>query len=310
MPDRPPSLGPVGSGLVSLFLAGSFVLLGPIALMVAPLAIIPILRFEADRGGSILVWGPVVVILAAAASAGGGIVALVVLAAYLIVAVLPTVSIVGWRRSGWSEGRWAAVTVLVFALLLVTAAVVATLPYGPVEVVAQWTRAAAQDAGELYTSMGLSRGEIQRAMDQAQWFVAWTLPSIIVFYFVAVLFWVRPRLELLGLDVPVGAFEDYRSDEWLPLAFAVTGLGAVVLNGTLRWAALNLLLPVLALYFVHGLAIIRAHLTRWIGRGWLVRWGVAILALQMPLPAVVALLGLVDAFRPLRPQLNEDGGMK
>lgn len=309
-PARPPSLGPVASGLVSLFLAGSFVLLGPIALMVAPLAVIPILRFEADRGGSMLVWGPVVVILAAVASAGGGMVALGVLAAYLMVAVLPTVSVIGWRRSGWSEGRWAAVTVMTFALLLVSAAVVATLPHGPVDVVAQWTRSAAQDAGELYTSMGLSRGEIQRAMDQAQWFVAWTLPSMVVFYFVAVLFWVRPRLGLLGLDVPVGAFEDYRSDEWLPLAFAVTGLGAVALSGTLRWVALNLLLPVLALYFVHGLAIIRAHLTRWIGRGWLVRWGVAILALQMPLPAVVALLGLVDAFRPLRPQLNEDGGMK
>lgn len=308
--DRPPSLGPVASGFVSLFLAGSFVLLGPIALMVAPLAVIPILRFEADRGGSILVWGPVAVLLAAVASAGGGMVALVVLAAYLIVAVLPTVSIIGWRGSGCSEGRWAAVTVMAFALLLVTASVVATLPHGPVEVVAQWTRAAAQDAGDLYTSMGLSRGEIQLAMDQAQWFVAWTLPSIVVFYFVAVLFWVRPRLALLGLDVPVGAFEDYRSDEWLPLAFAVTGLGAVGLDGTLRWVALNLLLPVLALYFVHGLAIIRAHLARWIGRGWFARWGVAILALQMPFPAVVAMLGLVDAFRPLRPQLNEDGGME
>ncbi len=309
-PTRPPSLGPVVSGLLSLFLAGSFVLLGPIALIVAPLAVIPILRFEAERGGSVLVWGPVVVILVAVVSAGGGVAALVVLSAYLTVAVLPTVSVIAWCRSGWPEGRWAAVTVMTFALVLVTAAVVATLPQGPVDVVAQWSRTAAEDAGELYTSMGLSRGEVQRAMDQAQWFVAWTLPSMVVFYLVAVLFWVRPRLALLGLDVPAGSFEDYRSDEWLPLAFALTGLGAVVLDGTSRWVALNLLLPVLALYFVHGLAIIRAHLARWIGRGWLVRWGVAILALQMPLPAVVALLGLVDAFRPLRPQLNEDGGME
>ncbi|MEN8165107.1 MAG: DUF2232 domain-containing protein [Acidobacteriota bacterium] len=309
-PIRPPSLGPVVSGFLSLFLAGSFVLLGPIALIVAPLAVIPILKFEAERGGSVLVWGPVVVILVAVASAGGGVAALVVLLAYLTVAVLPTVSVIAWCRSGWSEGRWAAVTVMTFALVLVTGAVVATLPQGPVDVVAQWSRTAAEDAGQLYTSMGLSRGEVQRAMDQAQWFVAWTLPSMLVFYLVAVLFWIRPRLALLGLNVPAGSFEDYRSDEWLPLAFALTGLGAVVLNGTSRWVALNLLLPVLALYFVHGLAIIRAHLVRWIGRGWLVRWGVAILALQMPLPAVVALLGLVDAFRPLRPQLNEDGGME
>ncbi len=309
-PARPPSLGPVASGLISLFLAGSFVLLGPIALIVAPLAIIPVLRYEAERGGSVLVWGPVVVILVAAASAGGGVLALGVLAAYLLVVVLPTVSVVAWCRSGWPEGRWVALTTLSFALVLVTAGVVATLPQGPVEAVAGWTHAAALDAGELYTTMGLGRGEVQRAMDQAQWVVAWTLPSMLVFYLVAVLFWIRPRLPMLGFDVPVDPFEDYRSDEWLAAAFALSGLVAVVSGGTFRWIALNVLLPVLALYFVHGLAIIRAHLVRWIGRGWLARWGVAIVALQMPFPAFVALLGLVDAFRPLRPQLNEDGGME
>jgi len=309
-PARPPSLGPVASGLISLFLAGSFVLLGPIALIIAPLAIIPVLRFEAERGGSTLIWGPVVVILVAAASAGGGVVALGVLAAYLLVVVVPTISVVVWRTSGWPEGRWAAATVLGFAMMLVVVGVMATLPEGPVEAVAHWTRAAAEDAGELYTTMGLGRGEVQRAMDQAQWVVAWTLPSMLVFYLVGVLFWIRPRLTMLGFDLPIGAFESYRSDEWLPAAFALSGMGAVVLGGTWRWVALNLLLSVLALYFVHGLAIIRAHLARWIGRGWLARWGVAILALQMPLPAVVVLLGLVDAFRPLRPQLNEDGGME
>ncbi len=309
-PPRPPSLGPVVSGLISVFLAGSFVLLGPIALLVAPLAIIPVLRFEAERGGSALIWGPVVVILLAAASAGGGVVAFGVLSAYLLVVIWPSVSVVVWRRSAWTEGRWVAVTVLGFALLLVTAGVVVTVPEGPVEAVAQWTRAAAEDAGVLYTSMGLGRGDVQRAMDQAQWVVAWTLPSMLVFYLVAILFWIRPRLPMLGFDLPIAPFENYRSDEWLTAAFALSGMGAVVLGGTYRWIALNVLLPVLALYFVHGLAIIRAHLARWIGRGWLARWGVAILALQMPLPAVVALLGLVDAFRPLRPQLNEDGGME
>lgn len=309
-PGRPPSLGPVASGLVSLFLAGSFVLLGPIALIVAPLAVIPVLRFEGDRGGSALVWGPVVVILVAVTSAGGGVVALSVLVSYLLVVVLPTISVVVWRNTGCSERRWISVTVIAFALVLVISVVVGTLPQGPVEAVSQWARQAVEDAGEFYNSMGLGRGEAQRAMDQAQWFVAWTLPSMLVFYVVSILFWVRPRLPLLGLGVPIEPFESYRSDEWLAVAFAVTGFGAVVLDGTPRWVALNLLLPVLALYFVHGLAIIRAHLSRWIGRGWLVRWGVAILALQMPLPAIVAMLGLVDAFRPLRPRLNEDGGLK
>jgi hypothetical protein len=309
-PVRPPSLGPVASGLVSLFLAGSFLLLGPFALIVAPLAIIPVLRFEAERSGSMLVWGPVVVILAAVASAGGGVAAFTVLVIYLLVVVLPTLSIVIWRRLRWSEGRWVAVTVLAFALAIIFGTMVATQPQGPVEAITGWTQKAVHDAGDLYTSMGLGRGEVQRSMDQVQQVAPCVLPSVLVLYLVAVLFWIRPRLPLLGFDVPAGEFEAYRSDEWLPVAFALSGLGAVVLHGTARWAAVNLLLPVLALYFVHGLAIIRAHLERWIGRGWLVRWGVAILAFQMPLPAVVAMLGLVDAFRPLRPRPNEDGGME
>jgi hypothetical protein len=62
------------------------------------------------------------------------------------------------------------------------------------------------------------------------------------------------------------------------------------------------------LYFVHGLAIIRAHLARWIGRGWFVRWGVALLCLPMPLPVLVSTLGIADSFYQLRPQTSETGG--
>ncbi len=307
---RPPALGPIGSALVSLLLVASAVVLFPLGLIVAPLAVVPVLRFEAAKGHSTLVWGPIVVILAAAATVGGLIDAAVVLVVYLSIVVLPTVTVSAWRRLDWSEGRWIAVSVGMFSILVAGVVVAATWPNGPVEVLAQWTRQAAEDAGRLYTSMGFGRAEVQQAMDQVPLVVAWAAPSMAAFYLVAVLFWIRPRLPLLGFAVPVGSFEDYRSDEWLPAAFVVTGLGAVFLDGTLRWVAINLLAPVLALYFVHGLAIIRAHLARWVGRGWLVRWGVAILALQMPLPALVALLGLVDAFRPLRPLVNEDGGME
>jgi hypothetical protein len=70
--------------------------------------------------------------------------------------------------------------------------------------------------------------------------------------------------------------------------------------------ALNALIAVLILYFVHGLAIIRAHLARFVGRGWLVRWGVVLLCLQVPLPLLVAALGLGDSFFQLRPRPPED----
>jgi hypothetical protein len=65
---------------------------------------------------------------------------------------------------------------------------------------------------------------------------------------------------------------------------------------------------VLILYFVQGLAIIRAHLARWIGRGWLVRWGVVLLCLQGPIPVLVTALGVADNFHPLRPRVDDDGG--
>ena len=71
-----------------------------------------------------------------------------------------------------------------------------------------------------------------------------------------------------------------------------------------------LLVTVLILYFVQGLAMIRAHLARWFGRGWLVRWGVVLLCLQIPIPLLVAALGVADSFHPLRPQVDDDGGTK
>ena len=70
----------------------------------------------------------------------------------------------------------------------------------------------------------------------------------------------------------------------------------------------NVLFAVLILYFVHGLAIIRAHLARWVGRGWLVRWGVTLICLQMPLPPLVIILGVTDSFRSMRPRADDDGG--
>ena len=71
--------------------------------------------------------------------------------------------------------------------------------------------------------------------------------------------------------------------------------------------AINILGAALILYFVQGLAIIRAHLVRFVGRGWLVRWGVALICLQVPpLPVLVVALGIVDSFHSLRPRPPED----
>jgi hypothetical protein len=234
--------------------------------------------------------------------------ALPLLAAYLLLVVLPAVSVEAWARWRWSEGRWVSVTVILATILVLVAVVVLAAPLTPMKAVSGWLRAEAANASEVYAAFGVAEGEVELALDAAERMASWVLPSLPVAYLVMVLFWVRPRLALLGYPMASGAFEDYRNDEWLAAVFAVTGIGTLVLQGTARWAALNLLVVVLILYFVQGLAIIRAHLVRWIGRGWLVRWGVVLLSLQVPMPLFVAALGVADSFHSLRPRVDEDGG--
>jgi hypothetical protein len=181
-------------------------------------------------------------------------------------------------------------------------------PQTPMEAVAGWMRAASEDAAEVYASWGVGQGSLELALDAAERAASWLLPAAPVAYLIVVLFWMRPRLPLLGLTVPVAAFEEYRNDDWLAALFVLAGGGTLLLGGTPRWVAINLLVVVLILYFVQGLAMIRAHLARWFGRGWIVRWGVALLCLQGPIPLLVAALGVADSFHPLRPRPDDDGG--
>jgi hypothetical protein len=185
---------------------------------------------------------------------------------------------------------------------------VATAPAGPVEGVATAMREAESDALEMYGAMGFAEGEIELAFDASAQVIPWVLPGIVVAYVVIILFWIRTRIPLLGFAVEVGAFEDFRGEEWLAAGFALSGLGALFLGDTPRWVALNLLIAVLLLYFVQGLAMIRAHLARWVGRGWFVRWGVGLLCVMWPMPILVTTLGVADSFFSLRPAASDDGG--
>lgn len=301
-------LGPVASGLLSLVMVGILFLVPIFGLILAPLATVPVLHFQAQNPRGVLAWGPVVVILVAAVVAGFGGIAGPLLGAYLVVVVLPVLSVAWWSEAGCAEGRWAALTTAVGAVATLAAVAALCAPQTPVEGAAAWIRSTVTEAEELSVTMGLSRGEMSLALDAAEQTASWVVPSFPVAYLVVVLFWIRPRLGLLGYGVPAGTFDDYRSDDWLPAAFAVFGGATLLLSGTAKWVALNLLMAVLILYFVHGLAIIRAHLARWIGRGWLVRWGIALICLQMPFPPLVVILGVADSFHSLRPRQNDEGG--
>ena len=224
--------------------------------------------------------------------------------------ILPSVTVDGWVRWGLGEGRWVVGTgtLGLLAILVVVAAIAS--PQTPMELSAEWMRDSFEQSGELYTSMGVPQGDMELTLDRIEHAASWVMPSASMAYLVCVLFWMRPRLPLLGLPVTVVPFEEYRNDEWLAALFVLAGSGTLLFGGMIRWVAINLLVTVLILYFVQGLAMIRAHLARWFGRGWLVRWGVVLLCVQIPIPLLVAVLGVADSFHPLRPQVDDDGGTK
>jgi len=305
---RPPRLGAVASGALSVLFVSGLIYLPIFGPLVAPLGLIPVARFVADGQRGIRAWGWVVAVLVAVGGAGLWAYAAPILIAYVPLIVLPALSLEAWLRWRWSDGRWAAVTTLAataYCLLMVAAT---TWPEDPVRGVAPFLHEATRWLEEAYHAAGVSGGEVALLLDGIETYGAWVLPSAVpVSYFAAVLFWIRPRLAALGFPWTVVPFERYRSEEWLPAAFAASGLGTLALHGTPRWVAVNALIAVLILYFVHGLAIIRAHLARWLGRGWLVRWGVVLLCLPFPFSFVVAGIGIVDSFVELRPH-TEPGG--
>jgi hypothetical protein len=303
---RVPQLGPVASGLVSLLLASSLNLVPPIGLFFAPLGLVPVLRLESLTGRAFSAWLPVLIVLGVVAALQPPGLALELLVIYALLVAIPAASVALWSRQGGPEGRWVAGTVLSQAVCLLVFLSLLVVPEPPVEGLRTMVGEYFQSVEELSEGAFSSAAGSRLAIDQSIQWAPVLVPTFAVSYAVLVLFWVRPRLRILGFDLPVGTFEEYRSEEWLPIAFAVFGVASLVLDGTPRFFAVNLLMAVLILYFVHGLAIIRAYLARWVGRGLLVRWGVALLAVQTPISAAVAVLGMVDAFRPLRPRTTED----
>jgi len=304
--------------MVSLFLAASLVLVPLLGLLIAPFAQIPVARYLAMGRRSIHVWGWVagVLILASLAAPQLSAISVPLLIVYLLIVILPVVMVELWDRLGWQEGRWVALSTL--AAAVTTLVVVSALSgnAGPVEGIAVHLHSLEVQMVDFYQASGVPErtiDEIMMSMDVFEQVFVWFLPSFMVLYFVASIFFLRRRLPALGMRVAVAAFEQFRSEEWLPVGFAATGLATLLLDGTLKWIATNLLASVLILFFVQGLAIIRAHLARWFGRGWHVRWAAAVLCLPVPLPlttipvpALVAVLGVADSFYPLRPRADEE----
>jgi len=100
-------------------------------------------------------------------------------------------------------------------------------------------------------------------------------------------------------DLRERSFSRFVTPLWAAVAFVPAGLGAALAPGPGRGAAVDLLLPLVALFFLRGLAIIRALLDR--GRaGPFLRALVYLVVFQMPLPFVLAFGGLLDEFVDVR----------
>ena len=312
-PPRIPRLGAAASGLVSLLLVGAFFAVPLLGLLIAPLGLLPILHFQARGERGARAWAPVVLLTAIAAASGIADFLIPLLALYGLLIVIPAVSVEVWQSLRLSEGQWVALTVLVATIASLATVALIALPETPLAATERWWNDGMNAASELYIAAGVPESDLENiliAIEQMKPLTAMVVPAVPIAYLIVVLFWIRPRLALLGLRVDSPPFEEFRNDEWLAAVFAVTGIGVLVLGGTGRWVAANLLVAVLILYFVQGLAMIRAHLARWFGRGWLVRWGVALLCLQGPMLPLVAMLGIADSFHSLRPRPNDDGGIE
>ena len=131
-PVRTPRLGVVASGGLSLLMSASLVVVSPVGLFVAPLALVPVVRWvTADSHRGIVSWGWVVALLSGLAMTGNsffGSPAWAYLAAYVLVVALPAASLEAWRVAGGADGRWVAVTTLVGSLTALAAIATAARP--------------------------------------------------------------------------------------------------------------------------------------------------------------------------------------
>jgi hypothetical protein len=180
-------------------------------------------------------------------------------------------------------------------------------PAAPADALTQMFARAGGGVGSLGKLLGEGAGG-EELVAQALHMAAYLAPSFTALYVLTAALWLRPRLPLLGMARGAEPFPLYTSEEWLPVGFALGGLGWVFAPEPAKWLAANLLVTVLGLYFVHGLAIILFYLGRRFGENRWVRLGVMVFALQVPVALVFSALGLADSFFRLRRGGADDGG--
>jgi uncharacterized protein YybS (DUF2232 family) len=299
--------GPAVAGVLSFAALASLAFVPVLGAVMALLAPVPLVHLGAGGRPSILGWGWVAVAVAGAALYWKSTPLAAVLLAYMLIAVLPAVACELWARHPWPTGRWAAG---IAGSALAAAAAFATalfLPEHPAAAIAASLRGALEESVKAFGSLGGGAGTAD-LLAQGVELSAYLAPAFVAMYVLAAALWLRPRLPLLGVPRGGEPFAFYASEEWLPVAFAVGGLGWVLAPPLAKWLAANLFATVLGLYFLHGTAIIHFYLGRRLGTNRWVRLAVALIALQIPVALALCALGLTDAFYRLRRGGAYDGG--
>jgi Predicted membrane protein (DUF2232) len=310
VPHPVPSLrffGPGVAGLLSLLVFASLLLLPILGVFLALLAPLPLVHVLARGRTTFLAWGWVAIGLVSAVFLFRTPWLVAACVGYLLVAVWPAVSVETWLRRSWSTGRWAAIVTLVALGVSLAVAWAVFWPAMPGEGLIGLVTRLMSGASEMLKALGEGAGG-EEIVIRATRTVAYLAPSLVATYVLSGALWLRPRLPLLGLPRGVEPFPLYSSEEWLPVGFALGGLGWVFAPEPYKWLAANLLVTVLGLYFIHGLAIILFYLGRRFGSNRWVRLGVVVLALQIPVALVFSALGLTDSFFRLRRENANDGG--
>ena len=150
------------------------------------------------------------------------------------------------------------------------------------------------------------------AFDRMRDLVAWYLPGLVLaccaIHAALLVYAFGRRAGLEEAPLAPGSFATFRTPLAAAAAFIPAGALAALADGLPARAAVTLLIPLGVLFFLRGMAIIRALLDR--GRvGLLIRAPVYVLAVQMPIPVLVAIGGLLDEFLDFRGRIprREDG---
>lgn len=289
--------GPVLAGVASLSFYSAIVFVPAVGIFLGLFSPLPLIRELASGRSPLLAWGWVLVVLAGIALATQSLFLGLYTSGYLLLAAWPVATVEWWQRRVWTTGRWLAIVTLgswIFASLLAIGL------------------AGGGQVGEFFSQQAVSWVEANRNFAQfwtlgrqelmvsAASLVGYLSPALAAMYTMGLGLWLRPRLVFPGFERGKEPFARYASEEWLPLGFVAGALGWVFAPGIWGWLSANLLVTVVALYFVHGTAILLAYLGPKLGSNRWIKAAVVVFGVQLPVAFLYAALGLLDSFVKLR----------